>query len=586
MEPGRRVGARPIPERVTVRYLVLACDYDGTLAHEGSVDPATMEAVARLRETGRKVVLVTGRQLDDLLRVMPRPEVFARIVAENGAVVYRPDTRETRVLHEPVPEALVDALRAAQVSPLDRGRVIVSTWEPWETTVLRAIQSLGLELQLIFNKGAVMVLPPGINKATGLRAALDDLKLSLHNCVAVGDAENDHAFLEASECAVAVANALPLLKEEADWVTGAPEGAGVRELIDRVTGGDLAELEPRLARHRLTVGSAPTGDVQIAPLDGNVLIAGPSGSGKSTLATAIMERLMERGYQVAVIDPEGDYRALPGAIALGDPEHAPSVDEILDVLDAPDRHVAINLLGVPLEDRPAFFGTLLPRLQELRARVGRPHRLVVDEAHHLFPPEWDPAPLTTPGTLTGVLLITVHPEHVARALLEQIGVVLGVGGTGEAVVRAFCAATGRPAPSGSAAPLASGEALYWSPGGSAPPLRFRGAPPRAERQRHVRKYAEGELGPDRSFYFRGPGERLNLRAQNLTLFLQMADGVDDETWMHHLRGGDYSRWFRDAIKDPALAGAAAAIERAPGADPAGSRAAIRAAIEQRYTQPA
>ena len=102
----------------------------------------------------------------------------------------------------------------------------------------------------------------------------------------------------------------------------------------------------------------------------------------------------------------------------------------------------------------------------------------------------------------------------------------------------------------------------------------------------MRKYAEGELGPDRSFYFRGPGERLNLRAQNLTLFLQMADGVDDETWMHHLRGGDYSRWFRDAIKDPALAGDAAAIERAPGADPAGSRAAIRAAIEQRYTQPA
>jgi hypothetical protein len=115
---------------------------------------------------------------------------------------------------------------------------------------------------------------------------------------------------------------------------------------------------------------------------------------------------------------------------------------------------------------------------------------------------------------------------------------------------------------------------------------FRFEPPRAERQRHVRKYAEGELGPDRSFYFRGPGERLNLRAQNLTLFLQMADGVDDETWMHHLRRGDYSRWFRDAIKNPELAAEASAVERAPAADPAGSRAAIRAAVEQRYTQPA
>ena len=581
------VGAtRPLAEPVTVRYHVLACDYDGTLAHDGSVDPATLEAAARLRETGRKIVLVTGRLLDDLLRVMPQPEVFARIVAENGAIVYRPDTRETRVLHEPVPDALVDMLRAAGATPLDRGRVIVSTWQPWETVVLRAIQSLGLELQMIFNKGAVMVLPPGINKASGLRAALDDLKLSLHNCVGVGDAENDHAFLEASECAVAVANALPLLKEKADWVTAAPDGAGVRELIDHLVRADLAELEPRLVRHRLTVGTATVGAVQVAPIHSNVLIAGPSGSGKSTLATSIMERLMERGYQVAVIDPEGDYQSLPGAIVLGDQERVPSVGEILDVLDVPDRHVAINLLGVPLKDRPAFFGTLLPRLQELRARLGRPHRLVVDEAHHLFPPEWDPAPLTTPQALTGMLLITVHPEHVAPSLLGQIGVMFGVGGSGEEVVRSFCAATRRPVPSWSPAPLATGEALYWSPGGSAPPLVFRFEPPRAERQRHVRKYAEGELGPDRSFYFRGPGERLNLRAQNLTIFLQMADGVDDETWMHHLRRGDYSRWFRDAIKNAELAAEASAVERASDADPAGSRAAIRAAVEQRYTQPA
>ena len=159
--------ARRLPEPVTVRYHVLACDYDGTLAHDGCVDPATLEAVARLRETGRKVVLVTGRRLDDLLQVMPQPEVFARIVAENGAVVYRPDTRETRALHEPVPDALVDTLRAAGVSPLDRGRVIVSTWQPWETTVLRAIQTLGLELQIIFNKGAVMVLPPGSTRRPG-----------------------------------------------------------------------------------------------------------------------------------------------------------------------------------------------------------------------------------------------------------------------------------------------------------------------------------------------------------------------------------------------------------------------------------
>jgi hypothetical protein len=101
----------------------------------------------------------------------------------------------------------------------------------------------------------------------------------------------------------------------------------------------------------------------------------------------------------------------------------------------------------------------------------------------------------------------------------------------------------------------------------------------------VRKYAAGELGPDKSFYFRGPEEKLNLRAQNLQMFLQVADGVDDGTWLHHLRQGDYSRWFRGAIKDPELAEEAARIEADPAADAAASRGRLRDAIEQRYTAP-
>ena len=231
-----------------MRYHVLAADYDGTLAHDGRVDEPTLAALHRLAETGRKLVLVTGRQLDDLLDVFPRADVFMRIVAENGAVLYRPDTRETRDLAEPVPSALVDTLRGADVTPLAVGRVIVSTWQPWDTTVLEAIRTLGLELQVIFNKGAVMVLPSGVNKASGLLTALDDLRISPHNCVGIGDAENDHAFLGVCECAVAVANALPMLKEKADWVSTADHGAGVVEIIDGLVRDDLADLESRLTR--------------------------------------------------------------------------------------------------------------------------------------------------------------------------------------------------------------------------------------------------------------------------------------------------------------------------------------------------
>ena len=570
-----------------MRYHVLAADYDGTLAHHGRVTAATLDGLRRLTETGRKLVLVTGRQLDDLLAIFPGAALFARVVAENGAVLYRPDTRETRDLAEPVPAALADTLRSAGVAPLARGRVILSTWQPWETTVLEAIRTLGLELQVIFNKGAVMVLPSGINKASGLLAALEELKVSPHNCVGIGDAENDHAFLGLCECSAVVANALPMLKEKADLVTAGAHGRGVRELIEALIRSDLAGLAPRLARHAIPLGATPAGEeVQVAPYGTSVLIAGPSGSGKSRLTTSMIEHLMERGYQICVIDPEGDYVGRPGAIVLGDQQRAPGPQEVLDVLDAPDRHAVVNLLGVPLKDRPAFFDALLPRLQELRARVGRPHWLVIDEAHHLLPSSLNTAALTLPRALTGMILITVHPEHVAAPVLESVGVVLGVGGSGEEAIRGFCAATGRPLPAWSPAPLGTGEAVYWSPEAGAAPFTFRSAPPRAERERHVRKYAEGELGLDRSFYFRGPEGRLHLRAQNLALFIQIADGVDDETWLHHLRLGDYSRWFREAIKNEDLAREAAAVEQAPDVSASDSRARIRAAIEQRYTLPA
>lgn len=160
--------------------------------------------------------------------------------------MYIPATKEEQVLGDRPLEAFIQALQAKNVQPLGVGRVIVSTWEPHETTVLQAIQDLGLELQIIFNKGAVMVLPSGIDKASGLQAALTRLGLSPHNTVAIGDAENDHAMLNLCECSVAVANALPTVKEKVDWVTQGERGAGVAELIDRLLTSDLQDLENKV----------------------------------------------------------------------------------------------------------------------------------------------------------------------------------------------------------------------------------------------------------------------------------------------------------------------------------------------------
>lgn len=225
----------------------LAVDYDGTLAVDGGVDDHTVRALARLRASGGHVVLVTGRQLPHLLSDFGAVDVCDRVVAENGAVLYRPEACQERRLAEPPPLALVEELERRRVEPLARGRVILATQEPHGTVVAAAIYELGLHHQVIRNKGAVMVLPPDVDKATGLAAALDELGVELTDTVGVGDAENDHAFLGACGTSVAVANALPELKGTVDLVTRGEAGAGVVELVDRLLAGDVPGGSDRCA---------------------------------------------------------------------------------------------------------------------------------------------------------------------------------------------------------------------------------------------------------------------------------------------------------------------------------------------------
>jgi hydroxymethylpyrimidine pyrophosphatase-like HAD family hydrolase len=227
-----------------MRYCVLATDYDGTLAHDGGVDALTLAALQRFRDSGRHLVMVTGRELEDLKRVFPQIDLFELIIGENGALLYRPSTKQIKLLCEPPPKRFGEEMRARGAERLSVGHAIVATVEPHEKTALELIKEMGLELHVIFNKGSVMILPSGVNKATGLKAGLREIGLSLENTVGVGDAENDHAFLEICACGVAVSNALPALKEHADFVTNAPRGAGVTELIDRILATDLQEIEP------------------------------------------------------------------------------------------------------------------------------------------------------------------------------------------------------------------------------------------------------------------------------------------------------------------------------------------------------
>jgi HAD superfamily hydrolase (TIGR01484 family) len=224
-----------------MRYLALACDYDGTIAWDSVVSERTIQALLDLKKTGRKLILVTGRELDDLLKVFPQVDLFDCVVAENGALIYKPDSRDERKLTKRPPEEFIRELIHRGADRVSVGRVIVATWRPHETTALEVIRDMGLELQVIFNKGAVMILPSGVNKATGLKAALKEMGISPDSVVGIGDAENDHAFLSLCGYSVAVQNALDTVKQEVNWVTSERSGDGTVQLIRTLIATDLEQ---------------------------------------------------------------------------------------------------------------------------------------------------------------------------------------------------------------------------------------------------------------------------------------------------------------------------------------------------------
>jgi hydroxymethylpyrimidine pyrophosphatase-like HAD family hydrolase len=231
-----------------MRYRALATDYDGTLAHDGLVDEHTIAALHRAREAGLQLVMVTGRELNDLTATFAHLDLFDSVVVENGAVLYQPARRATRVIAQAPPPDLLRLLQEQNV-PLSVGHSIVATVEPHEHAMLDAIRKLGLEWHVIFNKGAVMALPSSVTKATGFACALKDLNVTAEEAVGVGDAQNDQAFLRMCGLAVAVANALPSVKAQADLVTDGARGAGVTELIDRLLSGGLSDVSPRPEHH-------------------------------------------------------------------------------------------------------------------------------------------------------------------------------------------------------------------------------------------------------------------------------------------------------------------------------------------------
>jgi HAD superfamily hydrolase (TIGR01484 family) len=422
------------------------------------VDEETIAALERFIRSGRRLIMVTGRQLGELMAIFPQFKLFERIVAENGALVYDPATgTETLLTEGPKPEFL-EALRGHGVTHLAVGKAIVATWEPHEVAVLRTIQEMGLELQVIFNKGAVMILPTGVTKASGLKAALAQMGLSRHNAVGVGDAENDHALLALCECSAAVANALPALKERADLVTAGDHGSGVRELMERMLDNDLADLEPKLVRHLLSLGDGKAPPVLLTPYGGTTVVAGPAPAGRLPLAAAVfLQRLAEAGYQFCAIGTDVSWAAGDQALALGAPAKAASADQIAQALANPARNVVIDAAAVEEEARGAYVADVLDRLAAARGACARPHWIVIDRLAGRLGDGWSERIAAQPA-LRQNLLVIVGPGEALGA---------GVGPYVDTLILGPQAQVGLPRAEWVAAPsdgLHHDEALVWRRG--------------------------------------------------------------------------------------------------------------------------
>jgi hydroxymethylpyrimidine pyrophosphatase-like HAD family hydrolase len=400
-----------------MRYVALAVGFDGTLARDGVCDERCIEALRALAATGRKLILVTGRELRELLEIFPEVRIFDYVVAENGAVMHRPATRESEILAQAPPEILLQELRRRHVTPLSVGSSIVRTVQANEAEVSAALRKLQLDFQLVTNPGALMMLPAGVNKASGVWAALRELGVSRHNLVAIGDGQNDLALFEFAEHAVAVQNADTLVKRVANRTTQGSYCEGFLELARDLIATDLAGAAPR---HKVVIGVRDNGKaVEVTPCHDSLLVHGPDGSGKTALCNRLLEQFLVSSYQCCIIDAQVNALQLPAEVEVfGDAHEVPRLTDILTALDQPTASVAVNLAALAVETRPVFTDALLVQLQALHDRLGRPHVVLIRQAHSFLAD----GVTASSARLSEVTMIyaTAEPEQLPARVLAGV----------------------------------------------------------------------------------------------------------------------------------------------------------------------
>ena len=545
-----------------MKFSVLAIDFDGTAARNDVLDADVRAAIAELRGRGIVVILATGRRLEDLRRVAGDLHFVDAVVAENGATVEFPDSGYSTVNGEAPRDNLLVALRQEGV-PFDVGRVVVEADANDAPRILAIVRRLELPLVLAFNRGRLMVLPQTISKATGVRQALTVLRLSPHNAVAIGDAENDHELLRACEVGVAVGWGSEALKAAADYVLPGDGPRAVAEYVRALANRRRVPV-PLQTRRRLLLGHADDGQpLALAVRGRNVLVAGDVKSGKSWVTGLLCEQLILYGYCLCVLDPEGDYvslESLPGVVVFGGASPLPRPMELLRALRHADVSVVIDLSHAAHNEKVDYLQTILPALATLRHHTGLPHRIVLDEAHY-FLRDVDVSALLD-LELNGYTLVSYRASRLDRDVLNSTQAVIVTRESDPNEVRAlFALCRGCQGQKSEAewhqllGHLAIGEAvvLPLTEEAQGEIRRIHLTPRLTPHVRHLAKYIDIPVPESRAFVFWRNGAETPDRARTLREFVEVLERSPVSALDGHLRRGDFARWIGEVFGDYALA---------------------------------
>lgn len=563
----------------------IACDFDGTGATDGHPAPELYAALAAARAQGVVTLLVTGRVLEDVQRACDELSPFDAVVAENGAVVYLCGLGRTIQIGAPPPERFLGELRAHGV-PFHTGAVIVGTWEQHTDTVLKLIRRFGIDAQLIFNRAAIMLLPSGINKAVGVRRALEELRRSERNLIAFGDAENDLPMLVGAEMGVAARDSIPAVVGIADDAVTQRGGAGVAGYVRRLMERDyIVPTPPRRVSHLGRDGGGAA--VTISSTGSNLVVSGDPRSGKSWIAGLLAEQLIENGYRICIVDPEGDYAQMAQRnriVAFGHDLPLPAPPAAARLLNNEPLGVVLMLTALTAAEQLGYVTQLLGAVEETRRDSGIPHWLLIDEAHYFFQPQ-SPC-LKYLGSPTGTFcLVTYRPSLLASDAYRAIDAHIFTSTKVEEeryLVTKILQASAKLG-------VAAHTALDAIDAHRAGLLRMNCAPAwqvftpgeRITRHaHHARKYTDARLPDDKAFRFQGTED--SAIAHNMSEFYRAIQNVPLASLRHHLLANDFSRWVEAVIGDRQLAKGLRKLERAILAGAAPDRGEIQAHIEDHY----